>query len=317
MMNKAKINILFMGTTDFSQAILKHLLTMPDKFNIVGVVCQPDRIVGRKKQIVFSPVKQTAIDNNLQLFQPEKIINELEKLQQLNSDIIITCAYGQFLPSPILALPKIIALNIHASLLPALRGGAPIQWAIIKNLKHTGITLMKMVRKMDAGAIFCQEAIDISPEETYQTLKPKLITLAILMLNKYLINIINNEIIATEQDESQVTFGLNITREDELINWNQAANLVSCHIRGLYDIPIAYTNLNNHIYKIHQIAITDNKSLKKPGTITNINKLGIFVATTDYDIIIKQIQPAGKQVIAATNYFGSKDLPLAIGMVFN
>lgn len=197
-----------------------------------------------------------------------------------------------------------------------MRGGAPIQWAIINGLQTTGITLMKMVSKMDAGAIYVQEQVSIGIEDTYTSLVNKLITLAENMLIKYLLKIINNEIQEQEQDENKVTFGLNIKRSDEKINWNLSAQLISCHVRGLYNTPIAYTTLNDNIYKIHQVTVTNELSNALPGTIVAINKLGIIVATKTNNIVIKVIQPAGKKEIIAACYYGSKINPIAIGFIF-
>lgn len=311
-----KINVLFMGTTKFAQEVLITLLNIKD-LNIVGIVCQPDRKIGRKQEIIFSPVKQFALEKQITLFQPERISNEYDNLKALDIDVIITCAYGQFLPSRILLLAKLLPLNIHASLLPKLRGGAPIQWAIINNFSETGITLMKMSPKMDAGDIFIQESVKIAENETYISLEKKLIILAKTMLENNLLKIINNELEPKKQNEAEVTFGLNIIRENELINWDQSAILVSCQVRGLYNHPIAYSKMNDFIYKIHQVEITNNKSKNAPGTITLISNKGIFVATRDYDVVIKQIQPAGKKVISASSYFGSSANPLKVGMLFS
>lgn len=312
-----KIKILFMGSSFFSENILKTLLiTMKNEFEVVGVVCQPDRKIGRKQEIIALSIKQLARQYGITVFQPEKIIDSLSDLQLLNIDVILTCAYGQFLPKVILDLPKNKCLNIHASLLPQLRGGAPIQWAIINGLQTTGITLMKMISKMDAGAIYVQDKVVINNDDTYTSLVDKLIILAQDMLIKYLLKIINNEIKEQEQDESKVTFGLNIKRSDEKINWNLSAQLISCHVRGLYNAPIAYTILNNNIYKIHQVLISEQLSNALPGTIVAINKLGIIVATKTNNIIIKIIQPAGKKEIVAACYYGSKINPIQIGFIF-
>lgn len=314
----SKIKVLFMGTTFFSQNILITLLTtMKKEVEVVGVVCQPDRKIGRQQTLVAVPIKQLAISSNIPVFQPEKIIDSLELLIPLNIDVIITCAYGQFLPKPILNLPKQKCLNIHASLLPQLRGGAPIQWAIIKGLTSTGITLMDMISKMDAGGIYIQDKVAITNDDTYVTVTNKLVTLAAKMLITNLLPIVNNTLISHPQDESKVTFGFNITRENEKINWQQSAHLISCHVRGLYDVPIAYTILNDVIYKIHQVEVTNQKSTLSPGTIIVINKLGITVTTTSDNIIIKTIQPAGKNPIAAKFYFGSKTNPIAVGLKFS
>lgn len=313
-----KFRILFMGTTPFSQAILQTLLTtLKAEIEVVALVCPPDSKIGRKQMVMPVAIKQFALANNIMVLQPIKIIDSYMQLQQLNIDIIITCAYGQFLPSLILKLPKYKCLNIHASLLPALRGGAPIQWAIIKGLKTTGITLMEMISKMDAGPIFVQAAVKINDDDTYSSLVNKLIICAEELLVANLLKIITNQIIAQPQDETKVSFGLNIQRNDEKIDWNKSADLVSCHVRGLYDHPIAYTILNNGIYKVHQVVLTNELSTKKAGTIVNINKLGIIVATTTYDLIIKVLQPAGKKPIITACYFGSKPKPLQIGDKFD
>ncbi|WP_342276655.1 methionyl-tRNA formyltransferase [Spiroplasma endosymbiont of Nebria brevicollis] len=314
----SKIRVLFMGTTFFSQNILTTLLTtMNNEVEVVGVVCQPDRKIGRKQTLVELPIKQLAISANIPVFQPEKIIDSLQSLAQLNIDVIITCAYGQFLPKPILNLPKQKCLNIHASLLPALRGGAPIQWAIIKGLTSTGITLMDMISKMDAGGIYIQDAVTITNVDTYVSLTNKLIAIAKKMLVTNLLPIVNNVLIPKPQDENKVTFGFNILRKDEKINWQQSAYLISCHVRGLYDVPIAYTILNDVIYKIHQVEVTNENSTLPAGTIIAINKLGIIVTTTSNIIIIKIIQPAGKNPLDAKFYFGSKTNPIAVGLKFN
>lgn len=310
-----KINLLFMGTNNFAREVLSTLLEMSE-VNIVAVICQPDRKIGRKQTVIFSPVKELALAKDISLLQPEKIIQAYNDLQKLPIDMIITCAYGQFLPIKILSLAKILPLNIHASLLPKLRGGAPIQWAIINNFSETGITLMKMVQKMDAGAIFSQGKVKIATDETYHSLQIKLISLAKQMVQSDLLAIANGEIKSTEQNENEATFAFNITRTDELINWKQSAKLVSCQVRGLYDQPIAYSSIASFIYKVHQVEISKQVSTKMPGTITLINKLGIFVATNDFDIIITKIQPAGKTVINTNNYSGSKTNPLKVDLVF-
>jgi len=312
-----KVRVLFMGTTLFSQQILKTLLTnMKDKITVVGLVCQPDRKIGRKQDISFLPIKNLALTEKIPLFQPEKIITIFKELEELAIDVIITCAYGQFLPPIILNLPKNKCLNIHASLLPALRGGAPIQWAIINGLQKTGITIMKMVRAMDAGPIYTQKAITISEVDTYTSLTNKLIVLAQDMLKTDLLKIINNEIDEVAQDETQKTYGLNLQRKDEKINWNRSAQLISCQIRGLYNSPIAYTTINGKIYKIHEVVISDELSLLPPGTIVAINKLGIIVATTSQNLIIKTIQQEGKKPISARFYFGSNSAPIKVGLSF-
>ena len=174
---KTKNKVIFMGTPKIAAECLAAILERND-VEVVAVVCQPDKPVGRKKEIVFSPVKQLALDNNLQVLQDIKVSNLYEQIKQLNHDLIFTCAFGQFVPDNILAIPKYKCVNLHASLLPKLRGGAPIQWAIINREKTTGFSLMYMEKKMDAGNIIKQYELPIDINETYKSLYDKLCSLA-------------------------------------------------------------------------------------------------------------------------------------------
>lgn len=301
-----------MGTPVFAKEILEHLLKL-DFITIEAVVCQPDRKQGRKKTVIFSEVKQLALANNIQLLQPVNVNTIYQELANLAPDVIITCAYGQFLNNKILTLPKWGCLNIHASLLPKLRGGAPIHWAVINDEVATGITLMRMELLMDSGPIFVQEKIFLEANETTSSLQKRLISLAKGMLNKNLKSIINNEIVPYQQDHPQATYGLNIKRIDEKINWLADAKVIICQIRGLFNQPLAYTTYANKIYKISRAILLDaTKKIAPPGTILNFNKTGIEVQAGKGSILIQELQPEAKKVMSvAAFYHGAPDLKIS------
>lgn len=295
--------IIFMGTPIFAKEILEHLLKMPFT-KIIAVVCQPDRHQGRKKQIISSEVKKVALANNIKLLQPININTITAELAKLKPDLIITCAYGQFLKQPILSLPPQGCLNIHASLLPKLRGGAPIQWAVINNEIVTGVTLMRMALKMDSGPIFAQEKITLDTNETASSLQRRLIALTKTMLDKYLELIIKQQLQPKAQDHSQATYGLNINRTDEKINWNADAIAISCQIRGLFAQPLAYTTYNHKIYKIHDATVFDfKKKVADPGVILNFDKNGIEVQAGTGSILIRELQPESKKPMQVAAFY--------------
>ncbi len=291
----SKPKIVFFGTPWIAKECLETIHQLD--VDVVAVVSQPDREMNRKKEIVFSEVKQYCLDHNIKILQPVKLSEAYDELSQLDADIFITCAYGQFISEKILSLPKFGCVNVHASLLPKLRGGAPIHWAIINGDQETGITFMYTIKKMDAGNIILKESIPITSQDTYKSMLVKLAELAKSMLNKHLLDLIKPNVESIEQNEQEVTIGLNIKKEDEFIKFNNSCKLVDCQIRGLYDKPMAKFEMDNIIYKVHAAKITTIKSSKTPGTITTINKEGLFVATEDFDICLTTIQQPNKKAM--------------------
>ena len=266
-----------MGTPIFAAQILEHLLTFP--IELVGVVSQMDKKVGRKQVLTPTPVKEVALKHELTLFQPFKI-KEIEKqLKDLNIDVIITCAYGQFLPSSILTCAKEETLNIHASLLPKYRGGAPIHWAVIKGEKETGVSLMRMIKAMDAGEVFAQCKVNIEDNDTTSVVHDKLIACAKTCCDLHLMDILEGRLQGVKQDESLVTFGYNISSEDEHIQFNQSCEEVHNHIRGLIGWPVGYALLQGKRVKFYGSMTTLTSSNQKPGTITQIDQNGLHVCT--------------------------------------
>lgn len=286
------IRAVFMGTPSFAVPILKALI---DTMNVVMVVCQPDREKDRKGNTIYSPCKKLAFDNNIEVFQPLNIRNEYQKILDMKPDIIITAAYGQIIPSVILDYPKYGCINVHGSLLPKLRGGAPIHHAIINGDKEAGVTIMYMDKKMDAGDIISQRSILIGDNTTLDDLYSKLSILGRDLLIDTLPSIIAGTNDRIKQDEDKVTFGYNITKEEEKINFNDTCDNVHNKIRGLSSNPGSFTIINGKRMKVYLSERTNILSKNKPGVIEDITKDGIFVNTNDYLIKLKDIKLEGKK----------------------
>lgn len=309
------IKILFMGTPDFSVNVLQGLI---DNYDVVGVVTQPDKEVGRKHEIRFSPVKELALKNDIRVYQPEHIKSDYANLLKLDIDMIVTCAYGQMIPNELLDFPRLGCINVHASLLPKLRGGAPIHKAIINNYPRTGVTIMYMVEKMDAGDIISQVETPIFREDNVGTLHDRLSILGTKLLLETIPRIVSGEINPIPQDESQVTYAWNITREEEKIDFSKKTIDIYNQIRGLNPWPGAYAKLDGRIVKIYDSRISDSFfTTKKDGEIGKVYDDGIGVSTKDGEIIITELQFEGKRRITVKEYFNGVDSNTLIGKIFN
>lgn len=286
------IRVVFMGTPSFAVPILDSLI---EKTNVVMVVCQPDREKDRKGNIIYGPCKELAIKNNIEVYQPLKIREEYQKILDKKPDIIITAAYGQIIPSIILDYPKYGCINVHGSLLPKLRGGAPVHHAIINGDTETGVTIMYMDKKMDAGDIIKKRSIHIDDDIMLDDLYDKLSLLGRDLLIEVLPSIIDGTNDRIKQNEDEVTFGYNITKEEEKINFNDTCKNIYNRIRGLSSIPGSYAVINNKRMKIYLSEKTNIMSKKDPGIIEDITKDGIIVNTKDYLIILKDIKLEGKK----------------------
>lgn len=287
--------VIFMGTPDFSTGVLKRLID-DETVEVIAVVTQPDRAVGRKKVITPTPVKVVALEHDIPVYQPEKLSGsqELEALMQLDADLIVTAAYGQFLPTKFLNFPRFGAVNVHASLLPKYRGGAPIHYAIMNGDKETGVTIMRMVAKMDAGAIISQRAIPITGEDDVASMFEKLSVVGADLLIETLPALFAGTITEVEQDEALVSFSPNISREQEQIDWNKMASEVDCFVRGLRPWPTSFTILNGNRVKMWGIALTDKQTDKVPGSLF-VDGGRLYVACGSGTVLeITRLQPAGK-----------------------
>lgn len=308
------LKIVFMGTPDFAVPILEGLI---ENYGVSAVVSQPDRKVGRKQEIRETPIKKVATKNNILIIQPEKIKEAEEEIYTWKPDLIITCAYGQILPVTLLMLPRLGCINVHASLLPKLRGGAPIHRAIMNGYKKTGITIMYMSKEMDAGDIISSREIEISDDDTASTLHDKLSILGRDLLLETLPSIINGTNHREKQDESEVTYAFNIKREDEKIDFSKTKKEIYNKIRGLNSFPGAYCNFNGKVLKVWESEISQNYFPELfNGQITNIYKNGFGVKVSNGEIIFKMVQPEGKGKMSALSFAnGFQDKNNFIGKV--
>lgn len=288
--------IVFMGTPAFSVPILQGLVE--SGYEVVAVVTQPDRPVGRKKIIQATPVKEAALALEIPVLQPEKISGspEVAIIQELAPDLIVTAAFGQFLPESVLSIPKIAAINVHASLLPKYRGGAPVHYAIMEGEDKTGVTIMEMIKKMDAGGIYAQKEIPITKEDNVGIMFDKLSLVGRELLLEALPAIIEGQT-PTPQDESQVTFSPNITREQEAIDWTKTADQIDCQVRGMFPWPIAFTTYQDTRWKIRSVRVVAEVTDQVPGTIIKRTKKELWIACGNQTVLaIEELQPAGKSV---------------------
>lgn len=284
--------IVFMGTPDFSVPVLQGLI---DNYNVVGVVTQPDKEVGRKKEIEFSPIKKLALKYNIKVLQPIKIREDYQCVLDLNPDIIVTCAYGQIIPVEILEYPKYKCVNVHASLLPKYRGGAPIHRAIINGEKETGITIMYMAPGMDDGDIISQEKVEIKENDTVGDLHDTLSVLGRDLLLKTLPSIFDGTNNRIKQDESLVCLAKIIKKEDEIIDFENSAEDVHNKIRGLNPFPGGYALLDGKRVKFYRCRIERVNNNSTPGEIYKVDKSGIYIKTSTDSVVVEEIQIEGKR----------------------
>lgn len=302
------IKVVFMGTPDFAVNILSML---NNNYNVCLVVTKPDKIVGKGKEKSFSPVKKYAMENNIPVFQPEKIREDYEIISEINPDIIITCAYGQILSEDILNIPKLGCINVHASLLPKYRGSAPIQWSILNGDEKTGITIMYMDKGMDTGNIISQEEIDIDINDNVGTLHDKLSNLGTSLLEKTLPLIINGTNESIKQDDTLASSAPMIKREDELLDFNNSVINVYNKIRAFSPWPLTHFSLNGVDIKIVSAHFEKINVSKENEVIIKDRKIAI--TCQDGIIILDNIKPFGKGIMDSSSYLnGLKDKNLFI-----
>lgn len=289
-----------MGTPEFSVSILSML--HDEGYNIIAVVTQPDRPVGRKRQLTPPPVKEEALRLGLPIIQPEKLkgSSELEEIIALEPDLIVTAAFGQILPKELLDAPRLGCINVHASLLPKYRGGAPIHQAIIDGETETGVTIMYMVEKLDAGDIISQVVVPIQDTDHTGKLFTTLSEAGTTLLKSTLPSILDGTNVQIAQDESLVTFARNISREQERIDWSKEGEKIYNQIRGLHPWPVAYTVFQEETVKIWWGEKETTTVDAEPGTIIRIEKDRIVVKTGDATALaITDLQPSGKKRMSA------------------
>ncbi|WP_338781882.1 methionyl-tRNA formyltransferase [Metabacillus sp. FJAT-52054] len=303
--------IVFMGTPDFSVPVLRRLVD--EGYNVVGVVTQPDRPKGRKKELTPPPVKTEALKHGIEVLQPEKIRHQkdLDKVLALKPDLVVTAAFGQILPNELLEAPKHGCINVHASLLPELRGGAPIHYSILQGKEKTGITIMYMAEKLDAGDILTQAEVMITEEDNVGTLHDKLSKAGTELLAETLPMLLEGKLKPIKQDDSKATFASNIKREQEKIDWTKTGEEIYNHIRGLNPWPVAFTSLEGQTVKIWRGEKMKSTNPSEPGTVIGIDSDGFVVASGNGTAVkIVELQPAGKKKMSGEDFLrGSQIAP--------
>lgn len=310
--------IIFMGTPAFSVPILNGLVEAG--YEVLRVVTQPDRPVGRKKVLTPPPVKEAALEHGIKVLQPEKISGseEMTELMSLEADLIVTAAFGQFLPEALLEAPRLGAINVHASLLPKYRGGAPVHYSIINGDEETGVTIMRMVKKMDAGDMLAQESLPILKTDDVGSMFDKLSLLGKEMLLTMLPSFLEGKIEEVPQNEANVTYSPNISREEEQVSWEKNAALIDCQVRGMRPWPVAFTTYQETRVKLWDVTpLLEEETTEAPGTIIKINKKNFWVASGNGTVLqINELQPAGKGRLKAIEYLNGVGRSMEVGQTF-
>ncbi|GAB7388083.1 methionyl-tRNA formyltransferase [Bacillaceae bacterium] len=294
------MRIIFMGTPDFAVPSLKRLVR--EGHEVVAVVTQPDRPKGRKQTLTPPPVKVAALEEGIPVLQPEKVRESIDEILSYRPDLIVTAAYGQILPRELLEAPPLRCINVHASLLPKYRGGAPIHRAIMEGEKETGITIMYMVEKLDAGDILSQRALPIAETDTVGTLHDKLSELGASLLAETIPALADGTIEPRRQDERLATYAFNIKREDEVIDWTRPAKRIYDQIRGLNPWPVAFTTWRGNRLKVWWAETAAEGGQAEPGTVVAVGEEGITVAAGEGWLRLKRVQPAGRKAMDAADF---------------
>lgn len=292
------IKTVFMGTPDFAVPILDILIKNTE---VVLVVTQPDKYVGRKKVLTFSPIKERALENNIPVFQPTKIRLDYAEIEKYRPDLIVTCAYGQIVPKGVLDIPSLGCINVHASLLPKYRGGAPIQHAIMNGEKETGVTIMYMDEGMDTGDMIEKKSVLIDEEDTLSTLSLKLSKAGSELLESVLPSIIDGTNKRVKQDDNLATYARIIKREDEHLDFHKSALEIYNQVRALNPEPLANLLLNGEEVKVIEGYIGEDMK-KEVGCICEIKKDAFGIACSDKIYYITKLKPFGKKEMNVRDY---------------
>lgn len=322
------MRIVFMGTPDFAVPSLR-LLT-ESGYEIAAVVTQPDRPKGRKKTLTPPPVKEAALSLGLPVLQPERMrsAEAVEAIRQLRPELIVTAAYGQILPKAVLDIPRLGCINVHGSLLPKYRGGAPIQRSIINGEAKTGVTIMYMAEGLDTGDMISVVELPIGDEDTSGTMFEKLSLAGAKLLGETLPSIIDGTASAVPQNDAEATYAPNLTREDERMDWDKSARELFNQVRGLSPMAGAFTFLGGEVFKVRSCEVAGGKTASSnggagaagpdsavvPGTVIEAGASGIVVQTGNGKLLLTEIQPAGKRAMSAAEWL--KGARLEAGAVF-
>ena len=295
------MRVVFMGTPDIAATCLKQIIA--DGFDVVGVYTQPDRPKGRGMKMVFPPVKDVAIENEIPVFQPENFKDDavVEQLRQLQPDVVAVVAYGRILPQRVLDIVPGGFINIHASVLPQYRGSAPYQWAVLDGLKETGVSAQFMVHAMDAGDVVGVAKTSIGENETAGELLDRLAVLGAKLLSETLTKYESKTLVPVPQDESKATFAPMLDKSMCPIDWNATAQQVHNKVRGLHPWPVATMELQGQKFKVHATKIVEGKG--NPGQILGLTKTGLKIACAEGAVEVTSLQAEGGKRMAAPDYF--------------
>jgi methionyl-tRNA formyltransferase len=296
------MKIVFMGTPSFALPTLEML---HQRFGVSLIVTQPDKVVGRKKIITKSPVKEFAIKHGIDVFQPIKLSKDYNRIVEIKPDLIVTAAYGQMIPTAVLDLAT--SINVHGSILPKYRGGAPVQYAIKNGDKTTGVTIMYMAPKMDSGDIIECEEIEILETDTTDSLMRRLSIVGRDLLDRTILSIINQTNNRVPQDETQVTFAYTIKPEEEFLDFTKTTKEVTNHLRSLLDEPGGSIFVNNTRIKVYEIEKSDIISSRNPGEVVKVTKQ-FLVKTKDGVVRLKKIKPEGKKLMNDTDFLNGQKI---------
>lgn len=297
------MRIVFMGTPDFAVASLKKLID--EKYDIAAVFTQPDKPRDRGMKLLYSPVKELALENNIPVYQPTKLRDgtATELIKSLRPDILVVVAYGRILPDDMLEVPKYGAINVHASLLPKYRGAAPIQWAVLNGDKITGVTTMYLASEMDTGDIIYTSETEIGEFETSGELFDRLMVMGAELLDRTLRDIEAGTAPRTQQDHSKASYVKMLDKSLSPIEWAKTPREIIKQIYGLQPWPVATAELDGKVFKIYSAEYTQNKTVKTPGSVVSAGKKGIEIACLGGEtLLITELQAAGKKRMKASDY---------------
>lgn len=290
--------IVFFGTTSFSCVILKTLIE--EQYHVAAVVSQPDKPVGRRHRIEPTPIHAMCTEYGIPCIQPEKLRLETDAVLQYEPDLIVTCAYGQIVPDVILEYPRLGCINVHPSLLPKYRGGAPMHYAILNGDRETGVSLMEMTHRMDAGKVYAQVRIPLGEDETLAELEPRLMETSAAMIKEYLPQYIDGKLPGTEQNEDEVTISHNISKEDEMVHFqSESLEHLYNHIRALIDWPLSYGIVDGKRIKFYKVRAEYTACEIPAGTIIDFNGGAMNISADGGILHVYELQMEGKKKMDA------------------
>ena len=307
------MRVLFMGTPEFAAVSLKKIMEIHD---VAAVFTQPDKVNQRGNKIKYSPVKQLALDNNIEVFQPVSVRKEevIEKIKEINPEIIVVVAYGKILPNELIAIPKYGTINVHASLLPKYRGAAPIHAAIINGEKETGVTIMDIAEELDAGDMILKKSTPISEEDNLETVHDRLAEIGADAVIEAMEQLFKGNAVKTVQNHSEATFVKPIKKDECKINWKKSSEEIFNMVRGMNPFPAAFTTLNEKILKVYEVEKVDKEYNCEPGEVAELLKeSGAVIKTGKGAVILKKVKPENKSIISGKdmingNYIKAGDL---------